>query len=72
MKKWIFFTAFLLSCSCLPACGITEEPPENWQGIAPGTEDLSVITDRTEYYDLTVTSEELFEHGLWEKNLVAH
>ncbi len=68
MKKWIFFTAFLLSCSCLPACGITEEPPENWQGIAPGTEDLSVITDRTEYYDLTVTSEELFEHGLWEKN----
>ncbi|MBD5461046.1 MAG: carbohydrate ABC transporter substrate-binding protein [Lachnospiraceae bacterium] len=37
-----------------------------WQGVTTGM-DLTEITDRTEYYDLTV-EEELFDLGLWAKN----
>lgn len=67
MKKFLLLlTAFLFSI-LLAACG-TEEKPENaWKGIGPGA-DLTAITERTEYYDLAVESEELFKLGLWEKN----
>jgi len=52
----------------LAGCGKKERWEGTWQGIAPGTDDLTAVTERTEYYDVTVESEELFDLGLWEKN----
>ena len=57
----------LLTCILLAACGGKAEQEEPWIGIAPGA-DLAAVTERTEYYDLTVETEELFDLGLWEKN----
>lgn len=68
MAKKIFFflTTFLFSV-CIAACGTEKEPENTWKGIGPGS-DLAAITERTEYYDLAVASEKLFNLGLWEKN----
>lgn len=69
MKKYTFLAAFFLLCTLLAACGKKDSTEEStWQGIAPGTDDLTAITERTEYYDVTVKAEELFDLGLWEKN----
>lgn len=38
-----------------------------WQGLAPG-DDLRALAERTEYYDITAETEDLFNLGLWEKN----
>ena len=59
MRKNRILTAIFLLSILLTACG-AEKEPEAWRGIAPGMEDLSAITDRTEYYDLAVESEPLF------------
>lgn len=69
MKKTALLTVFFLLCALLAACGKKEDTEESiWRGIAPGMDDLTAITDRTEYYDLTIKAEELFDLGLWEKN----
>lgn len=67
MKRTALWAAALLSCIFLTACGGKEEEV-TWQGVPPGMEDLSAITERTEYYDLDVESEPLFDLGLWEQN----
>ena len=67
MKKYIITLTIILSCAFLTACGGKAEQEEPWIGIAPGA-DLTAVTERTEYYDLAVETEELFELGLWEKN----
>ncbi len=67
MKKYIITLTFILSCAFLAACGGKAEQEEPWIGIAPGA-DLTAVTERTEYYDLAVETEELFDLGLWEKN----
>jgi len=66
MKKITLLTGMFLACIFLAACGAEEEGPA-WQGIPPGMEDLSAVTDRTEFYDITVEQEEI-DAGLWEKN----
>ena len=38
-----------------------------WQGLAPG-DDLQALAERTEYYDLTAETEELFDLGLWDES----
>jgi len=40
----------------------------SWKGVEPGIEDLSTITDRTEYYDLALTAENLFDLDLYRQN----
>lgn len=67
MKKLLFTLTALLACTLLAACGEKAEQESAWIGIAPGA-DLTAVTERTEYYDLTVESEEIFDLGLWEKN----
>ncbi len=67
-KNTIFIFLVLLCFFCLTGCGAAEKEESTWQGVMPGMEDLSAITDRTEYYDIFVDSEELFLHGFWEQN----
>ena len=72
MKKHTLFITVLLFLFCIltAACGVkkvehaeekTEEKENSyswsWQGIAPGLASLSDITERTEYYDITLESE---------------
>ncbi len=68
MKNCILSAVIFLSCLFLSACGKTKAPEETWMGIAPGMDDLSAVTDRTVYYDLTVESEPLFDNGFQDKN----
>lgn len=66
MKRYILFAAILLFCIFLTACGADkkDKTEENvWQGIAPGLEDLSNITERTEYSDITIESENFSLEG---------
>ncbi len=62
IKKNILLAAvFLFSlCVLLSACGAEEENEEEsvWRGIEPGQADLSYITERTEYYDVSLKSED--------------
>ncbi len=44
----------------------TKAEDDVWRGIAPGMEDLSDITERTEYMDVAVESEVLFDNDLKE------
>ncbi len=68
MKKYGMLAGLLLLCTLFAACGAGEEKESSWRGVEEGMDDLTVITDRTEYYDLAVESEELFDLGLWERN----
>ena len=65
MKKYGILAGILLLCTLFTACGAGEEKESSWRGVEEGMDDLTVITDRTEYYDLAVESEELFDLGLW-------
>ena len=65
-KYFILLMAFLFG-TFLSACGAEKEPENVWRGIGPGA-DLTAVTERTEYYDLTVETEELLDLGLWEQN----
>ena len=67
MKKYTTALTPLLACVFLAACGDKTEQEGPWIGIAPGS-DLTAVTERTEYYDLAVETEEVFDLGLWEKN----
>lgn len=67
MKKYILTLTILLACTFLASCGDKAEQEGPWIGIAPGA-DLTAVTERTEYYDLNVETEEIFDLGLWEKN----
>ena len=69
MKKHGILAGILLLCIIFTACGAGEEKESSWRGVEEGMDDLTVITDRTEYYDLAVETEELFDLGLWERNL---
>ena len=56
--------ALLLFCLSLISCsGQKNDSQLPWQGIQAGTKDLSAITDRTEYYDITAEQEPIFQ---WE------
>lgn len=59
MRKNRLSITIFLSCLLLTSCG-TEKKPDPWRGIAPGMEDLSAVTERTEYYDLAAETEPLF------------
>ncbi len=67
MKKYvkgIFISLLFL----LAACGAKdEEGSVAYWGIAPNMDDLTAVTERTEYYDITVEAEALFEHEQSEK-----
>ena len=67
MKKIFILLTALLTCTLLAACGAEKEPENVWMGIGLGA-DLAAITEREEYYDLMVASEELFALGLLEQN----
>ncbi len=63
MKKYakgIFISLLFL----LAACGAKDEEGGSaaYWGIAPGMDDLTAVTERTEYYDIIVEAETLFEH----------
>lgn len=67
MKKYLLSVVILiLLCAFAGSCGAEEEEPSEagvWRGIGANQEDLSAITDRTEYYDIALESEE-FATGL--------
>lgn len=68
MKKRVLTTAVYLIFLCIffAACGAEEggnSEADVWRGIAANQEDLSSITDRTEYYDISLESEE-FDTGI--------
>ena len=67
MKKIVIILANFIVCIFLTACGDKAEQEGPWIGMAPGS-DLNAVTERTEYYDLIVETEELFDLGVWEKN----
>ena len=65
MKKIRSFTALFLSCLLLAGCGGQKDNTEGtWRGIQAGMDDLSAITERTEYYDIVIEQEPLFQ---WEQ-----
>lgn len=68
MKNHILASILLFQlCVLLTACGTAEEETAKeitWQGIAPGMENLTDITERTEFYDVTVESEALFDFDI--------
>ena len=62
MKKLYPLTALLFSGIFLTACGgFQKSNVIPWKGIQAGMNDLSSITDRVEYYDITVESEPIFQ-----------
>ena len=65
MKK-IHLVSTLFLCSVLfVGCGGQKGNTEGtWQGIRAGMDDLSAITERTEYYDIAAKSEPIFH---WER-----
>ena len=68
MKNKSVLATFLLSCALLAACGKKEPLADSpYQGLTPGA-DLASFTERTEYYDITVNSDDLFDLDLWDKN----
>ena len=71
MKKSVMILTILLTGSLLAACGDNAEQEDPWIDIAPGS-DLTDVTERTEYYDLFVETEDLFDVELWEKNPEAY
>ena len=65
MKKIRSLTALFLSCLLLAGCGGQKDNAEGtWRGIQAGMDDLSAITERTEYYDIVIDQEPLFQ---WEQ-----
>lgn len=61
MKKTGLVIALLFTCIFLTACGGREDSDEStWKGIQAGMDDLSSITERTEYYDIAVGQESIF------------
>ena len=55
-------TAMVLICILLAACGGQKDNSEStWKGIQAGMDDLSAITERTEYEDIAVESEPIFQ-----------
>lgn len=67
VKRFLILVMAFLSGAFFTACGEEKAPENAWRGIGPGA-DLTAVTERTEYFDLTVETEELFDLGLWEKN----
>ncbi len=64
MKKLCSIMVLLLSGILLSGCSGRKESAEiPWRGIQAGMDDLSSITDRVEYYDITVESETIFQWG---------
>ena len=64
MKKIGAVIALAFSC-LLAACGAQKDSGEStWRGIQVGMEDLTAITGRMEYYDITAIQEPVFQ---WEK-----
>lgn len=62
-NKYFIFILFLCSIF-LTGCAGRESGEESWQGIQAGMTDLTAITERTEYYDITSESEDIFHLGL--------
>jgi len=69
MKKHILLAGLFLLSALLTACGrgTGAVSQDTWIGMGPGA-DMTAIAERTEYYDLAVQSEYLFDLGLWEQN----
>ncbi len=72
MRRYVLSVAAILFLAgiLLTACGGKEQKKAEesvWQGVAPGMEDLTALTERTEYYDIAVEAEDLFDLGLGDK-----
>ncbi len=60
--KNIRFRPILLLCGILLAgCADGESREGTWRGVQAGMDDLTAITERTEYYDIVQESEEIFQ-----------
>ncbi len=71
MKRLRLWTVALLLCAVLSACGGEEAgatAESMWKGGIP-EEGMSALAERTEYYDLTLKQEELFDLELWDQNV---
>ena len=65
MKKVHLVSALFLCSVLFVGCGGQKGNTEStWQGIRAGMDDLSAITERTEYYDIAAKSEPIFQ---WER-----
>lgn len=62
MKKIRSILALLLFCSLFTGCnGQIDNGESVWRGIRAGMEDLSAITERTDYYDIVAEQELIFQ-----------
>lgn len=84
MKKRIWLAGILIFSLFFTACGAKEtggDTPGSQAAGAEGSadgdasgqagamsEDMKAMLERTEYYDITLKQEEIFDMGLWEKN----
>lgn len=62
-KVYSTFLLVVLYCTIITGCGKQENSNDNFRGITAGA-DLSAVIERTEYYDITVESEQPFQQGL--------
>ncbi len=60
MKKIPIMPILLLCCALLSGCAGRESEEGTWRGVQAGMDDLTAITERTEYYDIVSESEEIF------------
>ena len=60
MKILPFILILLLCCALLSGCAGRESEEGTWRGVQAGMDDLTAITERTEYYDIVSESEEIF------------
>lgn len=62
-KVYSTFLLVILYCTILTGCGKQENNNDDFRGITADA-DLSAVIERTEYYDITVESEQPFQQGL--------
>ncbi len=68
MKKRYVIPILLLGFVLLAGCAGRESGGDTWRGVQAGMEDLSELTERTEYYDIVSESVDIFHLGMGDKN----
>lgn len=68
MKKSYVMPTLFLCGILLSGCAGRESGGDTWRGVQAGMDDLTELTERTEYYDIVSESEDIFHLGIGDKN----